>query len=167
MIQPFLHYHGAGSQPSSIQAGSYMPMAVTVSVAMAVVGHLGGGGGIKEEVAVERLAAAQTHEESSAEQHARDTQRSQALDLAETGRIAVGRRSQTPGNRCKSQYVRGQVRHAVPRIGNHGLRVEHVTSDALGEGHAQVGVEANSSDAHAGIILVLRGEIDIVMVVVM
>lgn len=54
----------------------------------------------------------------------------------------------------------------MPGVGDHALRVESVASGALGDGHAQVGVQADAGDAHAGIRLVFGGQVDIVMVVV-
>jgi hypothetical protein len=44
--------------------------------------------------------------------------------------------------------------------------VEDVAADALAHGHAQVDIEANSGDAHAGILLVLGHEVTIVVVMV-
>jgi hypothetical protein len=46
------------------------------------------------------------------------------------------------------------------------MRVEHVASCTLSDGHAQVGVETDPGNAHAGIVLVLRCEVDIVVMMV-
>lgn len=44
--------------------------------------------------------------------------------------------------------------------------MEDVATDTLAHGHAQIDIEANSGDAHAGILFVLRSEIRVVVVVV-
>ena len=54
----------------------------------------------------------------------------------------------------------------MPRVGDHGLRIEGVAPGALGDRHAKIAVQAESRDAHAGIVLVLRGQVDIVVVMV-
>lgn len=46
------------------------------------------------------------------------------------------------------------------------LAVEDVAAHALADGHAQVDVQANAGDAHAGVVLVLGQEKGVVMVVV-
>jgi hypothetical protein len=46
------------------------------------------------------------------------------------------------------------------------LAVEDVAADTLAHGHAQVDIESNSGDAHTSILLVLRGEVRIVVMVV-
>lgn len=51
-------------------------------------------------------------------------------------------------------------------IGDHCFGVEHVATYTLGHGHAQVGKEADSCDAHAGVILVLGSEVDVIVVMV-
>jgi len=52
----------------------------------------------------------------------------------------------------------------MPRVGNHGLGIEHITADALGKGHAEIRVQADPGDADTGILLVRGSEIQIVMV---
>lgn len=54
----------------------------------------------------------------------------------------------------------------MPGVGNHGLGIEDVAADELGDSHAQVRVETNAGDAHTRVVLVLGGEIDIVVMVV-
>lgn len=46
------------------------------------------------------------------------------------------------------------------------LAVEDVSAEAFADGHAQVDVQANPGDAHAGVILVLGQQEGIVMVMV-
>jgi len=46
------------------------------------------------------------------------------------------------------------------------LTIEDVSAKALADGHAQVDIEANSGNAHAGIILVLGQQKRVVMVMV-
>lgn len=57
----------------------------------------------------------------------------------------------------------------MPCVGHEGLGSEHITAGAFGDGHAQVGVEADSCDPYAGIVLITRGQVYVVvmMVVVM
>lgn len=46
------------------------------------------------------------------------------------------------------------------------LAVEDITAESLADRHAQIDVQANSGDAHARILLVLRHEVRIVVVMV-
>jgi len=46
------------------------------------------------------------------------------------------------------------------------LTVEHIAAKALAHGHAQVHIQADPCDAHAGVILVLGEEEGVVVVVV-
>lgn len=54
----------------------------------------------------------------------------------------------------------------MPRVCNHGLRIEDVSSHPLRNRHPEVRIQANSSYPHTGIILVRRREVGIVVVVV-
>lgn len=173
MIQPFLDGNGAASEPGGVQARGAAGVVVTVvvvmmtmRVAVAVLEQRLGGLGVEEEVGVEGLAAADAHEDAAKQQHAGDTQGAKALNLAvPLGKLAGGR-AQTPRDGGQRQDVRGQVGERMPGVGDHGLRIEGVAAGALGDGHAQVRVQANASDAHAGVILVGGGEVDVIMVVV-
>jgi hypothetical protein len=69
-----------------------MAMAMTVCMN----GHLRSCVGIQKEMCVEDLTAVQAHEASSEEEHATDTQRSQALYFAKTSRKQCRRWLQTP-----------------------------------------------------------------------
>jgi hypothetical protein len=51
-------------------------------------------------------------------------------------------------------------------IGNQGLRVEDVAANELSNGHTQVGDQANSGNANASIAFVRRGQVGVVMMVV-
>lgn len=107
-------------------------------------------------MAIECQETAVSHPDTTKQKHARDTQGSQALDLAETGGELVGRWFKAPGYGGKRKNVGSKVGDAVDSIGNHGLRVESIAANSLSYCHAQIGVETNSGDAHACIILVLR-----------
>lgn len=146
-----------------------MAMAVVVMMAMsmAMLQHGCRRRRVEHEVSVDGLAAAEAHEEPSKKQHARHAQGSQALHLAESHGELLGRRAQAPGDGGQCKHVGGKIGQTVPRVGDHGLRVEGVAAGAFGDGHAQVGVEADARDAHTGVVFVLRGEVDIIMVVVM
>ena len=137
-------------------------MAMTVSMSM--LHKLRRSRGVEEEVRVERGAAVHAHEEAAKQEHARHAQGPQALDLAEADGEVVGWRAQAPRDGGQSQDVRGQIGQAVPGVGDHGLRVEGVATQALCDGHAQVGVETNAGDAHAGVGLVSRRQVGIVVV---
>lgn len=52
-------------------------------------------------------------------------------------------------------------------IGNQSLRIEHVSSCALADGHEQIDVQAESSDTDAGILSVGGSKVGIVMMVMM
>ena len=77
---------------------------------------------------IERGAAVHAHEEAAKQEHARHAQRPQALDFAEADGEVVGWRAQAPRDGRERQDVRGQVRQAVPGVGDHGLRVEGVSA---------------------------------------
>ncbi|KAG7051683.1 cation efflux family protein [Colletotrichum scovillei] len=140
-----------------------MTMAVTV---MSVGNGLCSRSRVEEEVSMEGDQAAPAHEQTTAQKHAGDTQRSQTLNLAETSGECFGRGFQAPRNSGQCQDVGCQVGQTVPGISNHGLGAECVATGALCKGHAEVGVETDASDAHAGVILVGRGQVDIVVAVV-
>lgn len=145
---------------------SAMAMSMTVAVAMCMRHHLCRSRRVEEEVAVERQYAAPEHPHATRKEHARYAQRTQALDLAESDRELICRGSDAPGDGGEGQDIGCQVGNTVEGVGNHCFRVEHVATDALGHGHAQVGKEANSGDAHARVILVLGGEVDVIVVMV-
>lgn len=126
-----------------------------MAVPVAVMQQRLRGGRVQEEVPVQRLQAAHAHEDAAREKHARDAQGAQALDLAKSGRVCVGRRSQAEGHGREGQDVGGEVGHAVPCVRDHGLGVEEVAADELCDGHPEVGVEPDAGDAHAGVVLVL------------
>jgi hypothetical protein len=54
----------------------------------------------------------------------------------------------------------------MPRVGNHGLGIEKVPPYPFRKSHAQIGVEANPSYPHTGIILVGGREVGRVVVMV-
>jgi hypothetical protein len=54
----------------------------------------------------------------------------------------------------------------MPRVRNHGLRVEKVSPNSFGNRHAKIGIQANSSYPYTSIVLVRRREVGVVMVVV-
>lgn len=109
-----------------------------VAVPVAVVQQRFRGCRVQEEVPVQRLQAAHPHEHAAREQHAGDAQGTQTLDLAETGRVCIGGRSQAEGHGREGQDVGGEVGHAVPGVCDHGLGVEEVAADELCDGHAEV-----------------------------
>lgn len=53
------------------------------------------------------------------------------------------------------------------RVCHQGLGMEDVTPDELPDCHCQVDEQTDSCDPHAGVILVLGDQVDIIMVVVM
>ena len=167
MIEPFLDSDRAGRKPSRVQAGHVV--ATAVAVAMPVVVHvldgLCGSGRVQEEVSLEGQQAAPAHEQAAAQQHARDAEGAQALDLAKTRGEGLARGLEAPGDCCQRQDIGGEVCQAVPRVGDQSLGAESVAACALGKGRGEVGEEADSCDADAGVVLVVRGEIHIIVVV--
>lgn len=51
-------------------------------------------------------------------------------------------------------------------VGDQGLRVENIAPKELANGHGQVDEQADARDAHAGVIFVLGGQVDVVVVMV-
>lgn len=170
MVKPLLDGHRTGCQPSSMQTGTFgahtMVVMVSMAVAVCVFQQLRRSGRVEEEVRIERGAAVHAHEEATKQKHARHAQRSQALDLAEAEGEVFGWRAQAPRDCRERQNVRGEIGQAVPGVGDHGLRVEGVAAQPFGDGHAQIGVKADPGDAHTGVGLVSRGQVDIVVVMV-
>ncbi|CRK29837.1 hypothetical protein BN1708_015683 [Verticillium longisporum] len=160
VVEPLLDGHGAGGQPRGVQTGPGMAVAVAaVGVAVVHVSNgVGGGGGVEEEVGVQGQQAAPEHEEAAAEEHARDAEGAEALDLAEAGGEGVGRRLQGPRDGGEGQDVGGEVGQRVPGVGDEGLGAKGVAAGALGKGHAEVGEEADAGDADAGVVLVGGGQ---------
>lgn len=124
-------------------------------------------GSLWVKVTVQTDGTLPAHVDAANEQHARDTKRAQALDLAEAQGEAVRRRLDAPGDSSQSQNVRGQVSNAVPGIGHHGLGVEGPAANELGNGHGQVGQQADAGYADARVVLVGRREVGIIVVMVM
>lgn len=166
MVKPLLEQYRTPSQPGCMHTGNYMSVTVAVAVPVPMRRHMCHRLRVEEEVSVERLAAAHAHEDAAEEEHARHAERTQALDLAEAHGELLRRRPQAPGHGAQRQDVGGEVRQAVPGVGDHGLRVEQVATHALGYGHAQIGEEADPGDAHACVVLVLGREVDIIVVMV-
>jgi hypothetical protein len=139
-------------------------------------------GGFGEELLAEGKQRRPAHEEASCKQYAADAERAQTLDLSVSAREAVSGRLERPADGCERHDVAHQVGEAVDGIGDEGcealvqvtvyacmhltLTVEDVSSEALADGHAQVDVEANLGDAHAGVILVLGQEESVIVVMV-
>lgn len=160
MVKPLLDGHRTGCQPGSMQTrtvGTHTVVMVSMAVTVAMFQELRRGRRIEEEVRIERGAAVHAHEETAKQEHARHAQGPQALDLAEADGEVVGWRAQAPRDGREGQDVRGQIGQAVPGVGDHGLRVEGVAAEALCDGHAQVGVEADPGDAHTGVGFVSGG----------
>ena len=65
----------------------------------------------------------------------------------------------------RAVVVRNTYRQPHPEL--LALTVEDVAADTFAHGHAQVDIQSDARDAHAGIVLVLGDEVCVVMVVVM
>lgn len=122
---------------------------------------------IRIEVTVETDAAVPTHVQTTSQKHARDTERTKTLNLAKAHGESVGWRLQAPCYCREGQNVRCEIRDAVPGVGRHGLGIKGPAASELGNCHAQVREQANSSNSNARVVLVGRGEIGIVVVVMM
>lgn len=118
-------------------------------------------------MAVQCHGAFEAHVTAANKEHTRHAQRAQALNLAKAQRESVGRWFDAPGDGREREDVGSEISNAVPAVGNHGLGVERPAADELGNGHGQVTEQANPRYAHAGVVLVGRGEVGVVMVVVM
>jgi hypothetical protein len=55
----------------------------------------------------------------------------------------------------------------MPCIRNHRLRIENVSSHAFRNCHSQIGIQSDSSYPHTRIVLIRRGEVRIIVVMVM
>lgn len=139
-------------------------------------------GGFGEELLAESQQRGPAHEETTCEQYATDTERTQTLHLAISAGEAVRGRLEGPADCCQRHDVAHEVGEAVDGVGDEcwqalvdvhsnapghlTLTVEDVAPEAFADRHAQVDVEANLGDAHAGVILVLGQEEGVVVVVV-
>lgn len=168
MVQPFLDCDSSSSKPGGMHARNDLgaTMIVTVSVRVRMLDEHGCRLRVQEEVAVKGQQAAVTHPEAAEEEHGRHAERTQTLNLAKAGREAVGRGLDAPGNGCKGENVGCKIRDAVNGICDHGLGIEGVAADALGNGHAKVRVQTEPGDSNTSVILVLRGQVDIVVMMV-
>lgn len=117
-------------------------------------------------MAVQCHRAFKAHVAAANEEHARHAQRAQALNFAKAQGESVGRRFDAPRNGREGKDIGSEISDAVPAVGNHGLGVERPAADELGNGHGQVTEQANPRYAHAGVVLVGRGEVGAVMVMV-
>lgn len=55
----------------------------------------------------------------------------------------------------------------MPGVCNHGVGMEHVAADALGNCHGKIGIKPYSCYTYAGIAFIPRGEVGIVVMMVM
>ena len=143
MIQPFLNRDRPRCKPRSMQTRPVLTMMMVVMMVMmgmrvpiAMLQQRRSSLCIQKPVRIQRLAAADAHEDAAEQQHAGYAQRAETFNLAEAQREVLGRRAQRPGDCCESEDVGGQVGKRVPGVGDHGLRVEDVAAGALGDGHA-------------------------------
>lgn len=165
VIEPLFDQDGGARKPSGMHARDAeirCAVGVTVSVAMAnVLEDVVGGFGI--EVGEEGDGAVPAHVDATDEEHAGDAKRPQALHLAKAEREAIRGGLDGPGDGGEGEDVGGHVGDAVPGVGDHGLGVEGPAADKLGDGHEQVGEEADAGDAHAGVVLLGGDEVGIVV----
>lgn len=122
---------------------------------------------MRVEVRVQADGALQPHITATDEEQPGHAQGTQALHLAKPEGEPVRRRLDAPRHGREGEDVRGQVGQTVPAVGDHGLGVERPASDELGDGHGQVGQEADVGYPYAGVGSVLGDEVGIVVVVVM
>lgn len=138
--------------------------------------------GFREELLAEGKQRGPAHEETACEQYATDTERAQTLHLSIPAGKAVRRGLEGPADCCQRHDVAHEVGEAVDGVGDEcwqalvdvrinapshlTLTIEDVASEALADSHAQVDVEANLGNAHAGVILVLGQEEGVVVVMV-
>lgn len=145
-----------------------MGVGVAVGVAVAEQPHMSGRlCNVREELGEDDFGRIEAHQQAADEQQAADPEGAQGLDLAVAQREACGRRLVRPGDGPQRHKVRHQVCEGVVGVCYQRLRVEDVASDALADGHGQVGEQADSGDADAGILLVLRGQVCSIVVMVM
>lgn len=121
---------------------------------------------IREELRQQNLARIQAHKHAPEKQEAADAQRADAFDLAVAVRKPLGWRLERQRDRAEGQEIGNQVGERVVGVGDESLRVEDVATNKLADGHGEVGDEADSRDADAGVELVGRGEVGIAAVVV-
>ena len=137
--------------------------------------------GFGEELLAEGKQRGPAHKETACEQYATDTERAQTLHLAIPAGEAVRRGFEGPADGCQRHDVAHEIGEAVDGVGNEcwqalvdvhinapdhlTLTIEDVASEALADSHAQVDVEANLGDAHAGVILVLGQEKGVIVMV--
>jgi hypothetical protein len=138
--------------------------------------------GVWKELLGKRNQGSPSHHHASSEQDATDAKRTQALDLSVSARKPFRGGLQRPRHRRQRHDVADEVGQTVDGVGNQGylllavaghlstavlaLAVEDVAADALADGHAQVDVQADARDAHAGVVLVLGHQICVVVMVV-
>lgn len=121
MVQPFFDDYGAGSYPSGVDA-RYSESCSAVRMAMSVTNVCSNSmRSLWIKVAVETYGTLPTHIAATHKEQATHAQASQALNLAKSKRETISRGLDTPGDGSKSKHVRGQVGHAVPGVGDHGL----------------------------------------------
>lgn len=142
-------------------------MIVAMTVRMGVFQQLCSCRRIQEEVAIQSQQAAVAHPYATKEEHAGYPEGPQAFNLAEASREFVRRGLDAPRNSCKRQNVGCKVGDTVDSICNHCFGIEGVTTNALCNGHAKIRKQPKSRNADTSIVLVLRGQIAVVVVVVM
>lgn len=112
------------------------------------------------------MAGIEAHEDAAAQQKRADSERAQAFDLAVSIGKTLARGLQRPGHSAQSHEIRNHIGEGMVGVGDQGLRVENIASEELANGHGQVDEQADAGDPHAGVIFVPRGQVDVVVVMV-